>query len=588
VARRKRAEKAADTSAEDVERYYRERLEGPAVAPWDGTGFAPLVIGPTWRREGGRWVLPELTLGWDALVWGSLHFQLNQSTPWRYTDEQARWILWWYAIEPNGDFVYVDGVLQRLKGWGKDPLAAALCFTELLGPVRFDGFEDDRPVGRDVPDAWVQIAATSKDQTKNTTRLFNRLVTKATIAEYALSIGKELTYSHHEERMIQALTSSPGTLEGARSTFVIRNETQHWTAANEGHEMADVIARNNAKSPEVDGVAGGARALSITNASDDAIDSVGKRDRDAIEAILAGRNVDTGLMYDSLEAPDDAPLDEEHIPLVVHGVRGDSTWLSPRRIIKFVLDPRNPVSRSRRFFYNSKSSAEDAMVPPYAWAARARPDIVVSSREAITLGFDGSKSRAKGTADATALIACRVSDGHVFEPLDYPTVWEPPRGEAGRQWVAPADLVNMAVADVFKRYRVVGFFADPARWETYVAQWEAAYGTRLLVKSTVPHPIAWWMTGGRTSLIVRANDAFSNAIFDGEMTHDGSTALTRHVRNVRRLMTPSGAVPRKENPESADKVDAYVAAMLAWQARVLAVAAGVGKERVRAAPQRIR
>ena len=33
------------------------------------------------------------------------------------TNEQKRFILWWYAIDADGKFVFREGVLQRLKGW---------------------------------------------------------------------------------------------------------------------------------------------------------------------------------------------------------------------------------------------------------------------------------------------------------------------------------------------------------------------------------------------------------------------------------------------------------------------------------------
>jgi hypothetical protein len=34
----------------------------------------------------------------------------------------------------SGRFVYRKGVLQRMKGWGKDPLLAVICLVELVGP----------------------------------------------------------------------------------------------------------------------------------------------------------------------------------------------------------------------------------------------------------------------------------------------------------------------------------------------------------------------------------------------------------------------------------------------------------------------
>jgi hypothetical protein len=35
------------------------------------------------------------------------------------TLEQARFLLWWYAVNENGKYVYREGVFRRLKGAGK-------------------------------------------------------------------------------------------------------------------------------------------------------------------------------------------------------------------------------------------------------------------------------------------------------------------------------------------------------------------------------------------------------------------------------------------------------------------------------------
>jgi hypothetical protein len=42
------------------------------------------------------------------------------------TLEQARFILWWYSVDENGRYSHRNGVFRRMKGHGKDPLAAAL------------------------------------------------------------------------------------------------------------------------------------------------------------------------------------------------------------------------------------------------------------------------------------------------------------------------------------------------------------------------------------------------------------------------------------------------------------------------------
>lgn len=65
--------------------------------------------------------VPDLTLGWDVLEW-QLDYLLQPDgdkvgEPWTLTPEQVRFVLWWYAIDETGRFVYRRGVLRRMKGW---------------------------------------------------------------------------------------------------------------------------------------------------------------------------------------------------------------------------------------------------------------------------------------------------------------------------------------------------------------------------------------------------------------------------------------------------------------------------------------
>ncbi len=135
-----------------------------------------------------------------------------------------------------------------------------------------------------------------------------------------------------------------------------------------------------------------------------------------------------------------------------------------------------------------------------------------------------------------------------------------------------------AVHETFATYDVVGMYADPAKWESHVADWEAAYGPRLKVQATRQHPIEWWMTGGRSVLIVRALEKFHTALTEGELTHDGSSALVRHLCNARRRPGRSGLQIGKAHPDSPKKIDAAVASVLAWQCRLDAIAKGVAAE----------
>jgi hypothetical protein len=87
----------------------------------------PVRIGPTWAQnpnwdgvdQRDRFLLPEKTLGWQILAWGRDNINNEFGQPFEPTFEQARFILWWYAVDERGRFVYRKGILQRLKGWGR-------------------------------------------------------------------------------------------------------------------------------------------------------------------------------------------------------------------------------------------------------------------------------------------------------------------------------------------------------------------------------------------------------------------------------------------------------------------------------------
>ena len=146
------------------------------------TAIAGIRTGPTGK--------PDLTLGWDVLQWTS-DYLLQPDGPdagesWRFTPEQARFVLWWYAINPQGRFLYRSGMFRRMKGHGKDPLAAALCCVEFVGPCRYGGLDrQGEPIAEPHSASWIQVAAVSKDQTRNTMTLFPGMLSRKAIRNTA-------------------------------------------------------------------------------------------------------------------------------------------------------------------------------------------------------------------------------------------------------------------------------------------------------------------------------------------------------------------------------------------------------------------
>jgi hypothetical protein len=293
-------------------------------------------------------------------------------------------------------------------------------------------------------------------------------------------------------------------------------------------------------------------------------------------------------LWDHREAPPDTDMsDRDSLLAGLLYAYGDSAadnggWVDLDRIVAEVWDPDTDPQDARRFYLNQVTHATDAWLSQPEWAACAAPDKVVGDGEAVTLGFDGSKGRTRGVADSTGIVGCRVSDGHLFEV----GVWEEPPGPAGDGWRVPALEVDAAVRNAFRRWRVIGFFGDPSRWEGYFAQWEAEFSRACSVKAGREHPFEWWMTSGRLTTVVRALEQIHSAIVNRELTHDGSYALTRHMLNARRRPTRAGLTIAKEHPDSPRKIDLAVAATAAWEARLAAVAAGAGRQLV--VPRRIR
>lgn len=538
----------------------------------------PVALGPAWQRNpDGSFLVPERSLGWHAAWWAAEYLQLPDGRPWVWTPEQFRFVLWLYALDETGRrFLYRDAVIQRLKGHGKDPLAASLAAVEFVGPCRptgrtfTSGELAGHPIGAPHPAAWVQCAAVSFDQNRNLMTLFPGLFTRRAVEEFGIELGKTIIYARRGAARIEAVTSSPAALEGGRTTFTVLNETHLWTESTGGHAMAAVIERNATKSAD-----GSARTLAITNAYEPGRDSVAERTREAWEAAQAGKVADTGLMYDSLEAPPEAKLNAAWAPAVIRAVRGDSTWLDVDRIVASILDTRNPPSRSRRFWYNQVTAAEDAWMAPYEWDACARPDLALNERDEVVMFFDGSKSD-----DSTGLAACRVSDGHVVTL----GVWErPPRAES---WSAPRDEVDGVVSQAFERYRVLAFFADPGTgedteagdggryWDRYIDGWAERYGPRLLLHAatagTRRHAVQWDMGDVRRQAeFTAAVERTRVDILERHLTHDGHKIMRRHVANARRRTNAWGVTIGKESRDSRRKIDLAVCMVGAHMVRRL-------------------
>lgn len=536
------------------------------------------------------------TLGHYVLDWIEENLAApdrQEYEPFVPTREQAEFILRFYEVDVTGRRRIIRrGVLSRPRGWGKSPFLASLCLVEGLADVVPDGFDaDGRPAGRPwstVRTPLVQLAAVSEEQVrKNTWAPMLEMVDPSLwppVFDNYPGIEPMETFVNLPKGQISFMTASGSTAKGNRPIFQVWDQTEEWFPGNGGTRLARILADNAAKV--------GSPYIETPNAYTPGMQSVAEATANAWRAIQEGRaRVDRGLLYDHREAPPDTSLtDLESLTAGLRYAYGDSSdhpggcvihepacepgWSPIDSHIARIWDPDADEQGSRGNFLNQITHASDSWLSEPEWKACRDTGRSVKRSDPITLGFDGSRGRAKGKPDATALVACRVSDGHVW-PVD---VWEAPDSPSEWEaWEPPLSLIEETIDRVFREHTVVGFYCDPARdWRSYVNAWEAKYGGRVKVRESVAHPFEWWMTGGRSIKIERAVQQLEAAVRNRDMTHAGDPRLTRHVLNARRRLAHNHLTLGKESSYSSRKIDAAIAAVLAWQARLDALAAGAG------------
>jgi hypothetical protein len=547
------------------------------------------------------------SLGWLALAWLE-HFAVHgpgdvegrsldpddpDGIP--LDDERAGLILDHYALAGNGRRLYDSAFTSRSKGWAKSEIAALEVLFEGFGPCRFAGwaaggeifewrdfvweYQPGEPMGRQVTYPFIRCIATEEDQAGNTygTVLFNLTDgplgeglprDAAGVTRIAIPTGGEIIPS----------TAADASKDGGKETHVVFDETHLYTKPSL-RLMYNTVRRNLGKRKDSEPWSHETSTMYAVGE-----ESVAEATHAFAKSIAEGRTRQSRLFFDHRQSGPVDLTDEESIRDALRQAYGPAfAFIDVERKIAEIWDPRNSPADTLRYTFNQPSSVEDAWVTAAQVDARNVGDQVVDDGDPVVLGFDGSRSRARGVTDATALIAVRVADGYSW-PVG---IWEQPEGPTGDGWEVPVAQIDQAVRTAFDTMHVVGFFADPALWESYVANWEADYGKRLKVKAGGRHPIQWWMNRDRA--VVAALEQAHNAIADGSMSHNGDPVFRRHLLNARIRKTRSGVHIAKEHPQSWRKIDAAAAWTLAWQARLAAVAAGVKPRKpTRKVPRRLR
>jgi hypothetical protein len=551
----------------------------------------PRATPAKWRGPSEPGEFP--TLGWQIIDWIEANLVVpggpQRGAPLQLTPEQGRHILHGHRLNPRAKVhpkyprpiegrVYYGAQLRRPQKWGKDPLGAALDIAAALGPVQWDGWDaDGEPVGRPVSAPWVQVAATSDEQTDNTFQPIYRMLSEGPLANLpGLDIGETRIKLPDGDGWIEPVTAAARSRLGAPITHASFTEPHLMRARDGGLAMIKAMKRNLAGM--------GGDWGEYTNAWDPSEDSAAQLTAQAKApgVYLDHRAADlprlTGEEFESNRA-----VLERIVVKYGDSCRRNGGWVDERGILAQIRDAATGEAEARRYFLDEVTVGERDAVDALGWAARARPVAVhggLEPREPVALGFDGSRYR-----DATALIACRISDGRWFElgiwtPDDYRTDEQRAARQPGK---VPEPLVEQALDDAYSAYDVWYLIADPYLWQTVLDRKAGAWGNNAAKKPTViefptnserrmDEAITLWQT------------AFRNG--DSEFTHDGSPTVTQHAANCAIALGGKKAAREDNEAQLEDRykklvkkkpgwlIDAYVAGVLATYGRGLAIEHG--------------
>lgn len=499
--------------------------------------------------------------------------------PVRFGDEYFGFIVDCYALDERGRRLYDSAFLSRPKGCDKSGLAAKVALFEAFGPSRFDGwaaggeqygflgrtytYRAGEPMGRAVRSPFIRVMATEEEQTGNVYATIHHNLTSSEAPLFELqAYGMQAGLSSIQipgGGEIRRSTSSGAAKDGGIETFVVFDES-HLYNSPRLREMYDVVVANLGKRAQT----AEPWFIETTTMYAPGEESVAEKTYEVADEIEEGRARRPRLLFDHRWGEIADLRDEEKLAQAFREAYGDAVeWNPVESLINGAYDPRRSESRTRRYFLNAVVSSNNAWLEAEQWRLRGISKlngfVAPAKGDVITLGFDGSS-----TNDATALVACRVSDRHLFPLL----ISEKPDGPEGEGYEVDRDAVDAAVSHAFDTYKVVGFFADPPLWQDYVDAWNREYGDQLTARAQAKHAIGWWTK--RDVPMAAALERLHTAVVTGTMSHDDVSklgrAMSRHFLNARVWKRRGGTVIGKEGKNSPLKIDAAVAAALADEA----------------------
>lgn len=453
------------------------------------------------------------------------------------TKDERQFLKRAYEIDADGERVVRRAVRGLPKGSRKTEFAAWVALAEMAGPVRFDRWHDTerglKPRGRRVKDPYVVAAASTYEQADLLFAAARACITEGVLKDFFVCFDREIQFKDNPGVLVR-VPAVAGANDGLRPTFCVFDETHEWTG---GKQRVHLVLENGLAKRA------GAWSLSITTAGNPKVESVALSQYEYGTRVASGEVDDPGLLFDWREpkANLDSLEDDELLAKAVAEANPES-WKRRDDIARRFREI--PLHEFARYHLNMWAEPdEERWLPPGVWEELASEQ-QIGDETLIVLGFDGSYS-----GDSTALVAATVSEQPHLWVLG---LWEHPGGN--QSWTVDHDAVEATVMEAFRRFKVVEMSADPPYWSQQLGRWAELYGEDVVLAFN-------------TAVRKRMADAcssFYQAVTVGGLTHDGHPGLARHIDNAVLKETAQGAYITKEDRTSPRKIDAAIAAVIAY------------------------
>jgi len=425
-------------------------------------------------------------------------------------------------------------VLPRKNG--KTTMLAAYALYRLLEdggqPEILLAAASDKQAGR-LFDAVVSFVRQSPD-------LSDRLTIRAYIGEIVRKDGGG---------KILRMSSSPERLHGYNPSLVICDEVAQWRTPNLRKAWEALTTGGGArKQPQTFTISTAGEASErhggILGRIIDGNEQMGEVDRR--DALTVSRNRAGKTIVFNWSARTVDPADTKAVKAA-----NPASWITEEFLARQAANPELTTAAFLQLHACVWSDSEDQWFT-LEQVEDAAVGATLKDGDKIALGFDGSERD-----DATALIACRLSD-RVLVPLH---IWQQKDGDV--DWEVPRDQVDVAVADAMSRYDVTFGYFDTPFWQSEIQRWQHEYGD---------DRVARWHTGKPPFAL--ALERFRTDMLTGVLHHNGDRQFVQHIANARMALTRAGYKIEKPRRGSRDKIDAATAATLAYEACCDAIASG--------------